>query len=231
MSVKRAMRLQFRVREDAPDVVKNCAAIFLSDYCGRTASDVAASNYKCGLFRTLDQVVTNDSDVRISTLDTYNDKTGNYAVYQFKYKDNKYKTFRVSNTSIQDSLSTVMQNQALIDKIRDWIRKYSAIFPDEGEPMSELQDWYTKQFGEATSRIGLAKYILARPVPCYITDGNSLEEQDVEYIYNDLRDATKPILEMLVGMLGNTTSITSTFRTVRIVRLRSFIRICLNILI
>ena len=93
MSVKRAMRLQFRVREDAPDVVKNCAAIFLSDYCGRTA-------YKCGLFRTLDQVVTNDSDVRISTLDTYKDKTGNYAVYQFKYKDNKYKTFRVSNTSL-----------------------------------------------------------------------------------------------------------------------------------
>lgn len=194
MSVKRAMRLQFRVREDAPDVVKNCAAIFLSDYCRRTASEAAASNYKCGLFRTLDQVVTNDSDVRISTLDTYNDKTGNYAVYQFKYKDNKYKTFLVSNASIQDSLSTVMQNQALIDKIRDWIRKYSAIFPDEGEPMSELQDWYTKQFGEATSRIGLAKYILARPVPCYITDENSLEEQDVEYIYNDLRDATKAYL-------------------------------------
>lgn len=194
MSVKRAMRLQFRVREDAPDVVKNCAAIFLSDYCGRTASNVAASNYQCGLFITLDQVITGDSDVRISTLDTYQDETGNYAVYQFKYKDNKYKTFRVSNASIQDNIPKVMQNKPLVEKIRGWIQKYSTIFPNEDEPMSELQDWYTKQFGEETSRLGLAKYILARPVPCYITDTDALDKEDIDYIYHDLRNATKAYL-------------------------------------
>lgn len=194
MSVKRAMRLQFRVREDAPDVVKNCAAIFLSDYCGRTASDVASSNYQCGLFKTLDQIITSDTDVHISVLDTYRDKTNSYAVYQFKYKNNKYKTFRVSNTSIHDNISEVMQNKALVDKIRDWVRKYSAIFPDEDEPMSELQHWYIKQFGEEASRLRLSKYILARPVPCYITDTDTLNDKDLDYIYNDLRNATKAYL-------------------------------------
>lgn len=194
MSVKRAMRLQFRVREDAPDVVKNCAAIFLSDYCGRTASDVASSNYQCGLFKTLDQIITNDTDVHISVLDTYRDKTSSYAVYQFKYKNNKYKTFRVSNASIHDNISEVMQNKMLVDKIRGWIQKYSAIFPDESEPMSELQDWYTKQFGENASRLGLSKYILARPVPCYITNMNALDDKDLDYIYNDLHNTTKAYL-------------------------------------
>ena len=98
MSVKRGLRLQCRVRDDAPDIIKNSAAALFSDFCKRTCPYITMINSSSGYIRPLDALMTNDTNVRVSVLENIPDKLGDFVVYQFQYKDNKHKTFALSNT-------------------------------------------------------------------------------------------------------------------------------------
>ena len=195
MPVKRGLRLQFRVRDNAPVVVKNCAAILLSDFCKKTCPYISMINTNNGYVRSLEDLLTEDTNVRISVLENIHDKLGEFAVYQFQYKDNKYKTFALSNIdSFPLSKEKVSESDgiALSNKLDKVAQKYNAIFPDESEQMSALAEWYSHQLGKEITRISgadMAKYILIRVVPVYLATSDTLDCDDLTFIYQDLHGA------------------------------------------
>ena len=204
MSVKRGLRLQCRVRDDAPVTIKNAAAIIFSDFCKKTCPYISMINSSKGYIRSLDALMTTDTDVRVSVLENIHDKLGNFAVYQFQYKDNKYKTFALSNTGdapINEKDFSESDGSALKDKLNKVVQKYSAIFPDEHDQMTALAEWYTKQSGNETTHLSssdLAKYILVRVVPTYLATSTKLNDDDLTFIYTDLHSAMRSYL-MTVG--------------------------------
>ena len=204
MSIKRGLRLQCRVRDDAPDIIKNSAAALFSDFCKRTCPYITMINSNNGYIRPLDALMTNDTNVRVSVLENIPDKLGDFAVYQFQYKDNKHKTFALSNTGdIPFNKKDLSKSDglALRDKLDRVTQKYSAIFPDEQEQLVALIEWYTKQSGKKIIQLygpDLAKYMLVRVVPTYLATSEKLDSDDLTYVYTDLHAAIRSYL-MTVG--------------------------------
>lgn len=196
MSITRVCCLQYRVREDAPGIVKNCAAILLRDYCRLTTNVLSKLNAQRGYERRLHQLFSSDTNVKVSELEQFHGDLADFAVYQFQYNDNRYKTFAVSNIGPVDIEQFVQHSLdpkyiALREQISDVMRKYLAIFPDDSEPMEQLNDWHMKTFGKALSPSNIARFILSRPAPVYLTDADSLNQEDLDFIYRDLCAATK----------------------------------------
>lgn len=200
--MRRAMLLQFRVCEKAPELVKNCASTFLRNFLKGAAEHLFNRNYDVDYIASLDKLVTLDSDVQVSLLEKLSGKLENFAAYQMQYKDNRYKTYMFANIPNKHDQLSVQDCKSATVAFKNLATKYNAIFPSTEEQMHVLMEWYAECLGREFLPTDIANYILVKIVPLYLTDTEDLDHDELQFIYADMYASVKEYLRQVGYSVG-----------------------------
>lgn len=193
MPVKRVMYLQFRVKETAPNFVKDCAASLCQSFLAVSAPLTSLFNNKCGECRTLNHLVSADSDVKLTPMETISDENAAFTVYQLAYQNNKNKTFALSNDNqLPDCINNI--SSALKKKLSDATKKYEAIYGDHASMESLVDNLRSKYsfdlMNDKSPQVMMSKFILARPVPAFLSQDTTLDQEEITTIFQELCSST-----------------------------------------